>query len=250
MAAMNYESRVLLDWYLLFHYGTPEEIVGGSAFSPDQFPPGSLEFPVATAEALLSGDTRDEFKSALDVGCAVGRSTYELSRVAEQVIGIDYSDSFAEAAREIGSETSVPCGRYGEAHQRETLTVSLPEGVRPERVRFEQGDAMNLHGDLGSFDLVHAANLLCRLPEPVRFLERLPGLVNPEGRLLITTPATWLPEYTAPERMPGGNTIDYLKDHLLDTFDLKESRELPFVIREHKRKFQLSTAQASLWIRK
>lgn len=247
---MNYESRVLLDWYLLFHYGTADEIVGGSAFSPDQFPPGSLEFPVATAESLLTGLTNQEFRSALDVGCAVGRSAYELSRVAEEVIGIDFSDSFADAARMIGAESSLPCGRYGEAHQRETLTVSLPEGVRPERVRFEQGDAMDLRGDLGSFDLVHAANLLCRLPEPVRFLERLPGLVNPGGRLLITTPATWLPEYTAPERMPDGDTIEYLKDHLFDSFELKEVHELPFVIREHQRKFQLSTAQASLWIRK
>lgn len=247
---MNYESRVLLDWYLLFHYGTPEQIVGGSAFSPDQFPPGSLEFPVATAEALLSDTTQKTFGSALDVGCAVGRSAYELSRVAEEVIGIDFSDSFADAARMIGSESSLPCGRYGEAHQREMQTVTIPEGVHPHRVRFEQGDAMDLRADLGSFDLVHAANLLCRLPEPTRFLERLPGLLNQGGRLLITTPATWLPEYTAPERMPEGNTIDYLKDHLRDNFDLKESRELPFVIREHKRKFQLSSAQASLWIRK
>lgn len=37
--------------------------------------------------------------SALDVGCAVGGSTFELARAFTQCLGIDYSHGFIEAAQ-------------------------------------------------------------------------------------------------------------------------------------------------------
>lgn len=135
-------------------------------------------------------------------------------------------------------------------HLWDTLSASLPAESRPECVSFEQGDAMNLREDLGEFDLVHAANLVCRLPEPTRFLDRLPALVRPGGLLVLATPATWLSEYTDPERQPDRFTLDFLKQHLDESFELKSAEELPFLIREHKRKLQLSTAQTSVWVRR
>ena len=42
---------------------------------------------------------------------------------------------------------------------------------------------MNLPSSLDSYDLVHAANLICRLPEPKKFLNRLPDLVKKGGYL-------------------------------------------------------------------
>ena len=33
-----------------------------------------------------------------------------------------------------------------------------------------------------------ACNLICRLPQPMQFLARLPELVKPRGQLFITTP--------------------------------------------------------------
>ena len=51
----------------------------------------------------------------------------------------------------------------------------------------------DLPNDLGSFDIVHAANLICRLPNPMLFLDRLPELVKEGGgSLLLATPFTWL----------------------------------------------------------
>ena len=35
---------------------------------------------------------------ALDIGCAVGRSSFELTKGLKEVIGIDYSNSFIDAA--------------------------------------------------------------------------------------------------------------------------------------------------------
>jgi SAM-dependent methyltransferase len=244
---MNYESEILRDWYLLFHYGSPAEILDGVGFDPSGLPPRCLDFPVTTVEA--AGLTT-EIDRALDLGCAVGRSTLELSKIAREVIGIDFSAAFIDAAEAIRQGETLAYHRYAEMHQREPLAVRLPEGITPDRVSYETGDAMDLREDLGAFDLVHAANLLCRLPEPRWFLDRLPSLVKPGGDLVLATPATWMDVYTPRENQPSGATLAYLHDHLDGSFDCLSVRELPFLIREHQRKLQLSTSQTSVWRRR
>ena len=64
------------------------------------------------------------------------------------------------------------------------------------RLSFYQGDACNLSSDLGQFGCVLAANMVCRLPNPFEFLDRLPSLVAPGGTLVITSPYSWLEEFT------------------------------------------------------
>ena len=64
-------------------------------------------------------------------------------------------------------------------------------------------------------------------------------------------------EYTARQNWLGGlaaegaprNTLDGLRTHLEPAFQLESTRDLPFLIREHARKYQWSVAQASLWRR-
>jgi len=63
-------------------------------------------------------------------------------------------------------------------------------------VTFEQGDACNLRSDIGEFGCVLGANLLCRLPTPLDFLDRLPDIVVPGGIVVLTSPYSWLEEYT------------------------------------------------------
>ncbi len=244
---MTYESDILRDWYLLFHYGTRDEIIEGAGLDLSGIPSGCFEFPVATvAAAGIEG----EISRSLDIGCAVGRSTLELSRYASEVIGVDFSASFINTADRIRRGEAISYRRYAEMHLATELVANLPDGVHPDRVSYEQGDAMALRDDLGDFDLVHAANLICRLPEPIRFLARLPQLVRPGGRLVLATPATWLVDHTPAANQPGGLTLDYLRVHLGEGFDLVSVAEVPFLIREHQRKFQISTSQTSLWVRR
>ncbi|MEM7698409.1 MAG: putative 4-mercaptohistidine N1-methyltransferase [Verrucomicrobiota bacterium] len=244
---MSYESTVLRSWYLLFHFGSHEEILADVGFSEEYLPPGCLDFPVATTSLLPEGAPSGR---ALDLGCAVGRSSFELSRDFDEVIGIDFSESFIEVAEAIRNGEEPAYERFGEMHLPTTLTAKRPALCRPDRIRFEQGDAMALREDLGSFDLVHAANLVCRLPEPTRFTRRLHSLVNTGGHLIIATPATWLDEFTPRENQPTGKTLDFLDAELSAGFDRISVTEIPFLIREHQRKLQLSTSQTSLWRRK
>lgn len=249
----GYESQRLLDQYLLFHYGTPEQILEGATVFDGQEVQG-LDFPVASVRDTLIfdllGDRSEGVLRALDVGCAVGRSSFELSRFCDEVIALDYSQAFVEAAEQIRGGQEVKLMRYEQGQLGTELTVRCPERANPERVKFAVGDAMNLPADLGKFDVVHAANLLCRLGEPTRFLDRLPELVKAGGQLIMATPCTWSEDYTPQANQPTGKTLDFIHSRLDDAFELKQEIELPFVIRDHARKFQLSTSQTTVWVRK
>lgn len=76
------------------------------------------------------------------------------------------------------------------------LTARLDPDVETSKIKFEVGDACNLREDLGEFDLVLASNLICRLTEPNKFLNRLKKLVKPKKYVILSTPFTWGSQYT------------------------------------------------------
>lgn len=248
MDATNpYESDELLQQYLVFHYAQDEE----------QFP-----YPFGGADALgfpkrcaLEGPDLESLvgrSRALDLGCSVGRSSFELARHFDEVIGIDYSQAFIDAANRLAENGVHPATRLDEGSATTELSVRVDPEIDRGRVRFEQGDAQAIRGDIGQFDLVIACNLICRLPEPMRVLRRLPELIKPGGQLFITTPFTWLEEYTPSENWLGDGAQDSfagLRSALEPGFRLDKKWDMPFLIREHARKFQYSIAQASRWQR-
>lgn len=67
----------------------------------------------------------------------------------------------------------------------ERRVANVAEDVDRSRCSFEQGDACDIRADMGTFDAVLAANLLCRLPKPINFLNRMPHLVNQVWALLL-----------------------------------------------------------------
>ena len=239
-----YETDKLLAEYLLFHYGLPEEILPSSAAVPDGMR-AALDFPCRTVARFTPGIVA----RGLDLGCAVGRSTFEMARTCGEVTGIDFSHSFIAAAQALQGGGAIDYERLDEGNRRTPLTARAPAGIDPTRVKFRQGDAMQLADDLGAFDRVHAANLLCRLSDPALLLERLPKLVNPGGELVLATPCTWLEDFTPRENWPPGRTLEWLMECLTPDFLLLDVTEEPFLIRETERKFQWTTSQTSLWRR-
>lgn len=240
-----YEDLGVLAEYLLFHYGTPDEILPPDVAWPAGIA-GALDFAVRTPRRFSAASAG----RGLDVGCAVGRSTYEMSRSCAHVTGIDFSRSFIDAANALRAGESVGYLRRDEGHAATGLTARLPEGIDPSKVAFLQGDAMALPADLGSFDRVHAANLICRLRDPVMFLDRLPDLVNAGGELVLATPCTWLEAFTPPGNWPPGDTFGWLKGRLDGAFDLTERADEPFLIRETARKFQWTRSMLTVWRRR
>lgn len=239
-----YESDKLLAEYLLFHFGTADDIL-----PPDrQWPAGmreALDFPVRTANHFAPGTV----ERGLDLGCAVGRSAFEMARNCQEVLGIDFSHAFVNAAETLRQGGVLDYQRREEASLATPLRASIPDGVKADRLKFTQGDAMDLSDGIGSFDRVHAANLLCRLPEPARLLARLPAMVKGGGELVLATPCTWLEEFTPPENWPPAGTFAWLEASLTPDFTLVRKTDEPFLIRETARKFQWTTSLVTVWQR-
>jgi putative 4-mercaptohistidine N1-methyltranferase len=242
-----YESRRLVDEYLFFHYATFAEAAGTLPV-----PSEAWDFPRRVVSELL--DTSAPIGNALDVGCAVGASSFELARSLTNVTGIDFSAAFIRAAEELKKQGSLEATVAFEGKRVQKFTAHVPKEVNCTRVSFETGDAMNLRSDLGVFDVVLAANLICRLPEPLPFIERLADLVKPGGQLLLATPFSWLPEFTPEKNWLGGiddaaASQEVLADLLRPDFTLEFTKDLPFLIREHSRKFQYGISLGTRWRR-
>ncbi|MBT8037728.1 MAG: putative 4-mercaptohistidine N1-methyltransferase [Verrucomicrobiae bacterium] len=237
----TYESDQLLSEYLLMHYGTEQQLMPWG-FGPKE----AIGFPVRTVSHFPGGTCQ----RALDLGCAVGRSSFELSKNADSVTGVDFSANFIAAANHLRTVGSLDYPLRETGHQITTATASLPTGSHPEICQFLQGDAMHLPNNLGRFDRVHAANLICRLTEPEKLLRRLPELVRPGGHLVLATPCTWLDAFTPRDCQPAGDTFDWLISQLTPAFDLQRQCDEPFLIRETARKFQWTVSLVTLWERR
>lgn len=248
MEANPYESDALLHQYLIFHYA-PEEL----QFPHDLPARDATGFAEKCVTAGLDLERSTDEQQALDLGCSVGRSTFELAQHFGRVTGIDYSQTFIDAANILKQEGQHPATLHEEGSKTRQINVKVMETINRERVSFEKGDAQDLRLDLGQFDTVIACNLICRLAQPKTLLQRLPELVKHGGQLLLTTPFTWMEEYTPRKNWLGDggqDSFDALKSELESGFSLDEKFDLPFLIREHSRKFQYGVALASRWIRR
>ena len=253
MAANPYETERLLGEYLLFHYGKAEEVL------PYPFGPrDALDFAVRAVTESLDFPTLTPFGRALDLGCAVGRSSFELARHCEEVVGIDFSAKFIQAADHLRLHGSLPYTRTDEGRLTTHLTAQVPTDIDRTRLRFDVGDACWLDGNLGRFDVALLINLIDRLKEPRWCLDQLPNLLRSNGQLVIASPYTWLEEYTPFPKWLGGyeengqpvSTFEALCDILAPDFDLIRTVDLPFLIREHARKYQWSVSKAGVWRRR
>ena len=241
----NYETDKLLSEYGEFHYGDTYFDVPN--------------FPKALAEIAIAAMGDRPARKAFDLGCASGRSTFELARHFDHVTGVDFSARFIGQGVQLAQQGIL---RYtltdeGElvSYKERTLTGLGLEHVK-DKVEFFQGDACNLKPIHTGYDLILAANLIDRLYDPAKFLDTVHKRINTGGLLMITSPYTWLEEHTKKEAWVGGykrdgenfTTLDGLKEVLGKHFKLIQGPQaVPFVIRETKRKFQHTLAEATIW---
>ncbi len=244
-----YETDAMVAQYIEFHYGE------------DYF--GVQNFPVACIAELAKHLNGKQVERALDIGCATGRSSFELARHAQHVDALDFSARLIVAPTALQKD-----GLQRYAIQDEGEIVSFKEITLEsfgytdiaDRVNFMQGDACNLPEKFTDYDVVFAGNLIDRLYEPDRFLQLIKNRIRSGGLLVITSPYTWLEEFTEREKWLGGfkaqtgenyTTLEGIRDALQPEFEpTAEAVDVPFVIRETKRKYQHTVAELSVWIKK
>ncbi|MDF7807537.1 5-histidylcysteine sulfoxide synthase [Pontiellaceae bacterium B12219] len=243
-----YETDELVSQYCEFHYGD-------EAFN-------TPNFPKAIAKLALQAVGEGAKAKALDIGCSVGRSAFEIADVFESVDALDFSARFVQVGVQMQEKGRI---RYERAEEGELVTFqerTLGElGLNGDysNISFLQQDATNMKPLFSGYDLVIAANLIDRLNDPARFLQEIPKRMNAGGILLIASPYTWLEEFTPKEKWLGGfkrdgepvTTLDGLHAELNGAFQrIGDPVKVPFVIRETMHKHQHTLSEVTLWKKK
>ena len=262
-----YETDESLHMYLGLHFpssGADEGVL--PIIHHSHAPIHALRFPQRVAE-LLIGLNSGKMERALDVGCAVGGSSFELAKRFDRVDAFDYSSNFVAAAKRMKTGEKVRFNIPIEADLLAEVTAVHEEGITQEirdKVNFFQGDACRIgemmvsDEQLGNYDGIIMSNLLCRLPDPLSCLSGLSSVVNTGGVVVIVTPFSWLEQFTLRNKWLGGfydpvskeprRSKDELQRIMEEQgFEKIHEEEMPLVIREHQRKYQYIVSKATGW---
>jgi len=261
----GYETRKMVDQYLGFHFPASQSSEAPAMISHSQAPEHALRFPQRVANLLIEATSAGSSNSklrALDVGCAVGGTSFELAAGGfDEVVGLDFSAGFIEAAQRMQQGEDIRFKVPLEGELQATVSAQHEPNVDAAargRTSFIVGDACRLtEADLGRFDGAVLANLLCRLPDPLACLDGLQAVIKPGGTVVIVTPFSWLEDFTPKSQWlggyvdPSGVRVDSKEQLQLQMekrgFTKLSEKQMPLLIREHRRKYQYVVSEATVW---
>lgn len=180
--------RQQLSCYAWDHYGD-----GTDSGDREDARPGGI---VSLLERTLSRCTEPLAGPILDVGCSVGRSSFELARRCEtSVVGLDLNVGMLRLAREVAETGRVRylCRRSGHTYAACDFAAPDVEGLD---VSFVLADALAIPFADATFRSVVALNVLDCVRSAGVLLENLSRVLTPGGTLVITTPFDWQPGST------------------------------------------------------
>lgn len=241
---LYYEKDEIISQYCEFHYGD-------EYFNVQNFLTKVTD--IANKYSINKG-------RVLDIGCSVGRASFELSKSFQSVTGIDFSARFINVAQSLKDNGVLRFEKKIEGDISEQKEISL-ENLNLEKkdltkLEFWQGDACNLKPHFKNYDLIIAINLLDRLYDAELFLRDMAKRLNKDGIFIVGSPFTWSEEYVKKESWLGGKiqngeklySQDTIKNILSKEFELVDSPfEVEFVIQEHIRKYQHTFSKFSVW---
>jgi 5-histidylcysteine sulfoxide synthase/putative 4-mercaptohistidine N1-methyltranferase len=252
----RYESDALLNQYMLFHFGSANEQRDDSITGHVGHP---QTLPFMDTMAALVKQFASSFDKVLDLGCATGRASFELARHFNKVTGVDYSEAFIRAAALMQSQGSMAYERLETGRHNTALIARVAPDIDRSRVAFMVGDAADLDAAglaaPAQFDAVLLSNLMCRLPDPAACLRQFTGtasVLKSNGVLVLASPNSWMEQYTPRDHFLDGADSDETLAQLaalLPGFELVHQQDLPFMIREHRRKYEYVVSQVSVWRR-
>ena len=142
----------------------------------------------------------------LDIGCGVGRTTFELAtRTQELVLGIDIHFSMLRLAA-MALRTGIvryPRRRVGLVYDRREFEVRFKNSVN---VDFWACDATCLPFSGSLFGQCTAMNVLDSVAAPHGFIKSMARVLKPSGRALMGCPYDWTTSVTPVEAWLGGHS--------------------------------------------
>jgi SAM-dependent methyltransferase len=192
---------------------------------------------------------------ALDLGCSVGRVTFELARKSGFCIGLDSSTSFIRAARSLAADNEINIALKTEGSLQEEKTITLPAKWEREKVEFIVGDVLAAPFSRALFSQVTSLNLLDKVTDPMEHLRQVNRMAKQsEAWFLFADPFSWSKEYSPQEAWLGGRTegafagrgFDNVRDLLTDetgpiqpAWTIQQAGRLPWKIRNHSNHYEM-----------
>lgn len=196
---------------------------------------------------------------ALDIGCAVGRLTCELTRTHERAVGIDTSFSFVQAAREIAEHGSLEFDMIMEGKITEKRSGILDAEFKFENAEFIVADAMALPFRSGRFSTSGSVNILEKVPNPSQHFSEANRVMDRENALfLFSDPFSWDETVSSPDLWLGGRNKGPYKGYGMDNvcrlleddtgifspgFNIRETGKVQWKIRKTQNLWEHITSQ-------
>lgn len=142
----------------------------------------------------------------IDLGCGVGRTTFELAeRFDRPVLGIDLNFAMLRLAAQVLREgrASYPLRQLGVVYDRRTFPISF---VNSKQVDFWACDLQRPPFGDRSFALAGCLNALDCVAEPHRALREIERILGNGGLTWIASPFDWSPAATPYEQWLGGHS--------------------------------------------
>ena len=195
---------------------------------------------------------------ALDLGCSVGRASFELAKHFEQVDGIDFTARNIQHALALkeGEPVRFATEQEGEIVDFHEVSIAMLGFTElAERIHFCQGDGHNLKPQFSGYDLILCHRLVEYLYSPKTFINQIKSRLNPGGVLAIGSAYQWDSELTKSENWLGGYKVsgenvtgrDGLAILLENDFELIAEEEVSSAIAKNARKVELELCQLTLW---
>jgi SAM-dependent methyltransferase/uncharacterized protein YbaR (Trm112 family) len=142
----------------------------------------------------------------IDLGCAVGRGTYELARRGSDLaVGVDLSFGMLRVAERARCEGRAAFGvrRVGLVYERREIRI--PD-VPAERMSFWCCDVGNLPFADASCSGALSLNVLDCVPSPLQHVMEMGRLLAPDAQALLSSPYDWSANATPLEQWLGGHS--------------------------------------------
>lgn len=249
----TYETDPAVAQACEFQYGT-------NPFGVENFAQTYARLAIDWAQQDKDLAARDHLK-VLEVGCSVGRGCFELGKHFDEVLGLDFSARFINAANRMQQTGSLLATLPLEGEIMDFKEYRLADSELEKaaaRCRFMQQDPSNLKPIFSGYDMLLAMNVIERLYEPKKFIQDIAHRLNTGGLLMLGSTYDWREQYTAKAHWLGGykdaqsgenvTTLETLDALLSSDFELIAAPQaIEMLVPETARRFGHHISQVTLW---
>ncbi|SPD74075.1 conserved hypothetical protein [uncultured Desulfobacterium sp.] len=191
----GYNSRSMLSAYLWSHYC-------------DLFPDPDAADAYQQWSSLFKGSNG----LALDIGCAVGRLAFELSKAHTRVIGVDTSLSFIKNARTLLTQKRLSLDLIIEGLITKGHSFESSSNWNHDRTDFIVADALALPFPKSLFSTVSSINILEKISNPILHLTEVNRVLDKKDAMFVfSDPFSWDETVLSPDLWIGGNNAGKYK---------------------------------------